>query len=78
MLFIGFALIFVYIAAVLGRWNPVEQRVRMNKKATLMRRSTVLSLPLQLVLPAMSISFSPHVQTISVMAQSHKKLRPYF
>jgi hypothetical protein len=28
MLFIGFALIFVYIAAVLGRWNPVEQRVR--------------------------------------------------
>ena len=28
MLFVGFALIFVYIAAVLGRWNSVEQRVR--------------------------------------------------
>ena len=28
MLFVGFALIFVYIAVVLGRWNPVEQRVR--------------------------------------------------
>lgn len=28
MLFVGFALIFVYIAAVLGRWNAIEQRVR--------------------------------------------------
>ena len=28
MLFVGFALIFVYIATVLGRWNQIEQRVR--------------------------------------------------
>ena len=28
MLFVGFVLIFIYIAAVLGRWNIIEQRVR--------------------------------------------------